>query len=141
MQGLLGKCAQLRSLWLDGNQIADKGAASIAAGATSHRELAELFLSSNDIGDTGASAFAEVIRESRLAVLDLDGNAITDRGANLLADSIRRRGRPLAEIGLRDNVGITEAGKKKLIDASWAHTSLPKIRLGATEEADGNANE
>ena len=56
-----------------------------------HRDLKNLYLSSNNIGDVGARAIADALRSNRvITTLYLSGNLITNEGARALGDALSK---------------------------------------------------
>ncbi|GBG33431.1 Importin subunit alpha [Hondaea fermentalgiana] len=80
---------RLRRLGLEGNEIGDRGACTLAGLAVS---LEELDLRANRIGDNGAQALAEATTRpgSRLSALHLAENFVTEVGALVIRGAARR---------------------------------------------------
>ena len=96
-----GAAPRLERLFLDDNEIGDKGCKALAAalgkeGAAPRLET--LYLQSNKIGDEGCKALAAALgKESaapRLETLYLDDNEIGDEGCKALAAALKEGGAP-----------------------------------------------
>lgn len=90
--GLLRASATLRVLDVAGNNVGDRGARELAAGAVENAggALQALHLEMNAIADDGAHALSQVVRRHRtLRVLGLAGNGIGCDGAGGLAAALR----------------------------------------------------
>jgi uncharacterized protein (TIGR02996 family) len=79
------RLAGVRTLRLDGNGLADAGAAALAAARLP--QLCELYLSGNDITDDGAAALAGSPLLGRLHWLSLRDNALTAAADVILRES------------------------------------------------------
>eukprot|EP00659_Diplonema_papillatum_P011750 gene11750-18120_t len=80
----------LRVLKLNGNELGDNGAATLAAGLAEkfagRTRLEELFINETGITDGGARMLAGVLRNTSVRVLGMRGNRITALGASYIAD-------------------------------------------------------
>lgn len=130
--GLLRASPTLRLLDAAGNNVGDRGAREMAAGAVENAAgaLTALHLEMNAIADDGAHALAQVVRRHRsLRVLGLAGNGIGCDGAGGLAAALRA-GTTLRRLDLSRNwLVASDRGSQSLRAA--AAQGVPSVHAGS----------
>jgi len=118
LAAVLPRLTSILDLKLECNLIGDAGAQIIAAAIP--RQLRELRLSHNRIGDAGVISFIPALSNGRLKVLSLSNNAITDAGVREFTRSIGNGNSSLKELYLF-NKTVSKEAVKAFSDASQLH--------------------
>lgn len=126
MQQLLGsKQCRIQTLYLNGNQIALKGAMVLAQGLCLNKNIRILDLSRNNLGHKGVKLIVEALQGSpMLKSLDLSYNLIGNPGAKSLTKllpktnllELRVQGNDISQEGMTaifNTLAMTEKVKKK----------------------------
>lgn len=118
------RCSCIRHLYLEGNDIGDRGAVALAKALKCYDQckIQELFLGANKIGSTGAKALAESlggVASSKLEKLYLEGNSIGPEGAKAFEGALNRLyagndGEASLKKLFVDNNGIGKEGSEAL---------------------------
>ena len=125
---LQGGDAALTKLYLDGNEIDDKGVEILAEALRRNKSLIFIDLSNNNIKGDGVAALATTLKcNATLETLHLCNNKIGDDGVAALVDALHRN-TTLRELYLRGDTGISKIGKisllKLVIDVSSIEATL-----------------
>ena len=124
---ILRGARNLRELCLGGNAIGDDGAIEIANALGYHPNIRKIDLSYNNITDKGTEALSELFRQNMsIRSIDLAGNSIGDVGATTLSRGMREN-RVLEELGLARNE-ISDVGAEALAKLLGMQ-SLPLMHL------------
>lgn len=120
---LAAPSSRLRRLDLDGNDIGDDGAESVARALATNDTLEELELSRNGIGERGARALAAALAENgTLRELGVGGNpGVGPAAAAALAKALARPGGALRDLCL---------------DGCGADDTLPLAEIAAAAESE-----
>ena len=125
----------LRLLSLYNNQISDKGATALAQAMKGNTTLHILSLSCNKISDKGATALAIAMKgNTTLRKLFLENNQISDEGATALAQAIK--GNTTLQVLWLDNNQIRDEGVTALARALEGNTSLQELWLDNNQISD-----
>eukprot|EP00420_Gonyaulax_spinifera_P019166 CAMPEP_0197893108 /NCGR_PEP_ID=MMETSP1439-20131203/32573_1 /TAXON_ID=66791 /ORGANISM="Gonyaulax spinifera, Strain CCMP409" /LENGTH=515 /DNA_ID=CAMNT_0043513359 /DNA_START=67 /DNA_END=1614 /DNA_ORIENTATION=- len=96
--------ANLRTINLQHNQIADSGAIQLSEALETIPGLQVVCLSSNNIGDVGAARISKVLdHHTGLRLFSLDRNRICNAGAGKLCNGLTKNPRRGIDVGLAHN--------------------------------------
>mmetsp|Transcript_25597 Transcript_25597/g.52530 ORF Transcript_25597/g.52530 Transcript_25597/m.52530 type:complete len:505 (+) Transcript_25597:165-1679(+) len=121
----------LKTLWLNSNNIGDKGMTMLAITVAKLPRLQKLYITKNNISDFGATQLANALKEPtcQLQELWLSNNMISDDGAKALADSLRVN-KTLIEVRLNQNcIGNIGAGQLGYVLSMGHHPALSILSL------------
>ncbi|CAF4839605.1 unnamed protein product, partial [Rotaria sp. Silwood1] len=135
---LLRNNTTLTTLYLENNQIGDKGAQYLAEGLPKNITLLTLDLENNQIGDNGAQYLGEgLLRNATLTELYLDNNEIGYKGAQSLGEGLQKT-TTLTTLDLRKNE-ISDKGAQHLGEAFKKNTTLTTLNLSHNNIGDKGA--
>jgi hypothetical protein len=122
---------RLQVLQLDGNDIGNVGAQSLARMLKTNSMLSLLHLASNDIGDDGAVAFADALtsHNKTLLLLDLETNQIGDRGLIALAKALTVNS-TFGHLVVKKNPRVTHVGERFLVESVAKMRGLRNLMFG-----------
>ena len=131
-------------MWLELNNIHEKGASYIAEVLNSTSIVSTLWLDSNPIGDIGLKFICSVLKQNNtLKCLGVQSCGMTDTGVASLADALYTNN-TLERLYINNNKAITENGLIYLVEAVSRHSGLMELwipkHLGV-DEASKTINE
>ena len=130
----------VKTLWLSGNAMGDRGAVALADLLKANCNICQVILGLNEIGATGAVAISGALMKdgAALDVLCMGGNfGVGDLGASAIGEALGKN-TSLIELWLRDN-GIGIKGAQTLADGLRHNATLKELWLGGNDIGDEGA--
>ena len=134
--GLTG--VRMTKLVMFGNNITERGTATLAEILKGNAMLQQLDVSHNLIGDGGATTLAEMLKENRtLEKLDVSNNSIGDGGATALAEVLMVN-TTLQKLNVRFN-SIGDGGATTLAHSLKMNMTLQQLNVSNNSIGNGGA--
>ncbi|XP_078059742.1 NACHT, LRR and PYD domains-containing protein 3-like isoform X1 [Mustelus asterias] len=133
---------KIQKLDLSGNDLTDSCAEDLASALSTNRSLIDLYLGSNELGDSGVKLLSVALRnpDCKIQKLDLYGNALTDSCAEDLA-SVLSTNRSLIDLNLGYNK-LGDSGVKLLsVALSNPDCKIQKLYLRGNDLTDSCAED
>ena len=130
----------VKTLWLSGNAMGDRGAVALADLLKANCNIYQVILGLNEISETGAVAISKALMEDDavLDVLCMGGNfGVGDLGASAIGGALGKN-TSLIELWLRNN-GIGIKGAQTLADGLRHNATLKQLWLGGNVVGDEGA--